>query len=235
MRTLLTMLGIVIGVGAVIVMVAVGNGAQTMIQKQISSLGTNLIIVMPGSGHDRRRESGRRHVQQAHGRRRGQAQARRYAALRRVARRLDASAGDRRQGNWRTTINGVSTGLSDDSRLGGGSPARSFSDADVTSGRKVARDRRDGGDEPLSRCRIRSARRSRSATCRSPCRRAGGEGTERRRPGSGRRDLVPYTTAQNRLSGNVRIGQILASATNADDIGPGAGRESRDSCARRTS
>ena len=46
MRTLLTMLGIVIGVGAVIVMVAVGNGAQTMIQKQISSLGTNLIIVM---------------------------------------------------------------------------------------------------------------------------------------------------------------------------------------------
>jgi len=50
MRTLLTMLGIVIGVGAVIVMVAVGNGAQTMIQQQISSLGTNLIIVMPGSG-----------------------------------------------------------------------------------------------------------------------------------------------------------------------------------------
>jgi DNA-binding NtrC family response regulator len=50
MRTLLTMLGIVIGVGAVIVMVAVGNGAQTMIKRQISSLGTNLIIVMPGSG-----------------------------------------------------------------------------------------------------------------------------------------------------------------------------------------
>src|SRR3954464_5438865 len=51
MRTLLTMLGIVIGVGAVIVMVAVGNGAQTMIESQISSLGTNLIIVMPGSGN----------------------------------------------------------------------------------------------------------------------------------------------------------------------------------------
>src|SRR4029079_14931097 len=48
MRTLLTMLGIVIGVGAVIVMVAVGHGAQTMIKQQISSLGTNLIIVMPG-------------------------------------------------------------------------------------------------------------------------------------------------------------------------------------------
>ena len=50
MRTLLTMLGIVIGIGAVIVMVAVGNGAQMQIKNQIGSLGTNLIIVMPGSG-----------------------------------------------------------------------------------------------------------------------------------------------------------------------------------------
>ena len=49
MRTVLTMLGIVIGVGSVIVMVAVGNGAQVQIQKQISSLGTNLILVLPGS------------------------------------------------------------------------------------------------------------------------------------------------------------------------------------------
>src|SRR5207302_6475543 len=50
MRTLLTMLGIVIGVGAVIVMVAIGNGAQLQIKNQIGSLGTNLILVMPGSG-----------------------------------------------------------------------------------------------------------------------------------------------------------------------------------------
>src|ERR1700712_676100 len=49
MRTLLTMLGIVIGVGAVIVMVAIGNGAQGQIKAQIGSLGTNLIIVMPGA------------------------------------------------------------------------------------------------------------------------------------------------------------------------------------------
>jgi len=50
MRTLLTMLGIVIGVGAVIVMVAIGNGAQSQIKAQIGGLGTNLIVVMPGSG-----------------------------------------------------------------------------------------------------------------------------------------------------------------------------------------
>src|SRR5919206_3783750 len=49
MRTLLTMLGIVIGVGAVIVMVAVGHGAQSRIQAQINSLGTNLIVVTPGA------------------------------------------------------------------------------------------------------------------------------------------------------------------------------------------
>ena len=49
MRTLLTMLGIVIGVGAVIVMVAIGNGAQSQIKQQIENLGTNLIVITAGS------------------------------------------------------------------------------------------------------------------------------------------------------------------------------------------
>ncbi len=49
MRTLLTMLGIIIGVGAVIVMVAIGEGAQERIQASINSLGTNLIMVFPAS------------------------------------------------------------------------------------------------------------------------------------------------------------------------------------------
>ncbi len=49
MRSLLTMLGIIIGVGAVIVMVAIGQGAQTQIQNRINSLGTNLIIIFPGA------------------------------------------------------------------------------------------------------------------------------------------------------------------------------------------
>jgi putative ABC transport system permease protein len=49
MRTMLTMLGIVIGVGAVIVMVAVGYGAQSRIADQIGNLGTNMIIITPGS------------------------------------------------------------------------------------------------------------------------------------------------------------------------------------------
>ena len=48
MRSLLTMLGIIIGVGSVIVMVAVGEGAQARVHSEIASLGTNLIIVHPG-------------------------------------------------------------------------------------------------------------------------------------------------------------------------------------------
>jgi putative ABC transport system permease protein len=48
-RSLLTMLGVVIGVAAVIVTVAIGAGARVSVQAQISSLGSNLIIVLPGS------------------------------------------------------------------------------------------------------------------------------------------------------------------------------------------
>jgi putative ABC transport system permease protein len=49
LRTSLTALGIIIGVGAVIVMMAIGDGARQSIESRIRSQGTNLIIVMPGS------------------------------------------------------------------------------------------------------------------------------------------------------------------------------------------
>lgn len=49
MRSLLTALGIIIGVAAVVVMVAIGDGAQIQVEQQISSLGSNLLIVFPGS------------------------------------------------------------------------------------------------------------------------------------------------------------------------------------------
>ena len=50
LRTALTMLGIIIGVAAVIVMVAIGTGARTSIEQQIRSTGTNMITVNAGSG-----------------------------------------------------------------------------------------------------------------------------------------------------------------------------------------
>ncbi|MGO8987664.1 MAG: ABC transporter permease [bacterium] len=49
MRSALTMLGIIIGVGAVIAMIAIGSGAKKRIAEQIASIGSNLLIVLSGS------------------------------------------------------------------------------------------------------------------------------------------------------------------------------------------
>ncbi|MEY4090123.1 MAG: hypothetical protein RJB55_2394 [Verrucomicrobiota bacterium] len=49
MRSILTALGIIIGVAAVITMVSIGNGAKAMVEAQVAALGQNLITVMPGS------------------------------------------------------------------------------------------------------------------------------------------------------------------------------------------
>ena len=49
LRTLLTMLGMIIGVGAVIAMVGIGNGAKTQIENQIAGMGQNIVLVFSGS------------------------------------------------------------------------------------------------------------------------------------------------------------------------------------------
>jgi putative ABC transport system permease protein len=49
LRSLLTMLGIVIGVAAVIAMVAIGSGARNLVDRQIRSLGANLVLITPGN------------------------------------------------------------------------------------------------------------------------------------------------------------------------------------------
>ncbi len=49
MRSALTMLGVFIGVAALIIMVAVGNGASQAVRKQIESLGTNVVVILPGA------------------------------------------------------------------------------------------------------------------------------------------------------------------------------------------
>ncbi len=49
LRSMLTMLGIIIGVGAVITMISVGGGAQARVEEQIKALGSNLMIIIPGS------------------------------------------------------------------------------------------------------------------------------------------------------------------------------------------
>src|SRR5688500_9805565 len=53
LRSMLTMLGIVIGVGAVIAVIALGTGAQSAVKARIQNLGTTLLTVTPGQGWGR--------------------------------------------------------------------------------------------------------------------------------------------------------------------------------------
>src|SRR4029078_4532788 len=49
LRSALTMLGIIIGVGAVVALMAIGNGATATISSQVQGIGSNLVTVFPGS------------------------------------------------------------------------------------------------------------------------------------------------------------------------------------------
>ena len=49
LRSVLTALGIIIGVGAVIAMVGIGNGAKAQVESQIASIGENVILIFSGS------------------------------------------------------------------------------------------------------------------------------------------------------------------------------------------
>lgn len=49
MRSVLTTIGIIIGVGSVIAMVSIGEGAKSVIQSQVASMGTNMILILPGA------------------------------------------------------------------------------------------------------------------------------------------------------------------------------------------
>jgi putative ABC transport system permease protein len=217
MRTLLTMLGIVIGVGAVIVMVAVGNGAQQQIRDQIGGLGTNLIIVMPGSG-------------QMGGVNQGAGSFNKLTIADAAALKKDGTlfagvspvVSTRTQvigaaGNWRTSINGVSTDFPA-IRNWAASDGDFFTDADVQSGRKVAvigatvaKNLFPDIDPVGAAIQIGKVPFTIVGVMQAKGQNAGGQDQD---------DvvLVPYTTAQSRLSGNVRIGQILVSTTTAEQM-----------------
>ncbi|HEU5260857.1 MAG TPA: ABC transporter permease [Gemmatimonadales bacterium] len=225
LRTLLTMLGIVIGVAAVILMVAVGYGAQSRIQEQVASLGTNLIVITPGSTTRGGVSLGagtfnRLTVEDA------DKLIREGTVLSGVSpvtfTRAQIVGG---AGNWRAPINGVSTAYQTirDWPVEAGT---FFSDDDVRSMRKVAIVGKTvadnlfpGIDAVGQQVRLRNVPFTIVGVLAAKGQTAGGADQD---------DvvLVPYTTAQTRLSGVSFIGQILVSAALATDI-PAAQQEIR--------
>jgi putative ABC transport system permease protein len=223
MRTLLTMLGIVIGVGAVIVMVAVGQGARSQIEASINGLGTNLILVLPGSTQQGGVSTGaqtfnRLTVEDAEKLKR---EGTTFAAVSPLimTRRVVITP----NGNWRTTINGVSTDYFTirDWQVTSGDI---FSDGDVRAARKIAllgktvADNLFNGVDPTgSQVQIGSVPFTVGGVLAPKGQNAAGQDQD---------DviLVPYTTAQNRLSGWVRLSQILVSTLSPGDI-PAAQQE----------
>jgi putative ABC transport system permease protein len=226
MRTMLTMLGIVIGVGAVIVMVAVGNGAQSQIESSISSLGTNLIVVSPGT-------TAQGGVSQ------GAASFNRLTASDAEQLKLDGTTLSAVSpviqtravvigpaGNWRTSINGVSPDYFA-IRNWSATSGDLFDDTDVKAARKiallgstVANNLFPGADAVGAQIQIGHVPFTVSAVLDTKGQSATGTDQD---------DVVlmPYTTAQNRLSGNVRLTQILVSTFSPGDI-PAAQSEISD-------
>ncbi len=217
LRTTLTALGIIIGVAAVIVMMALGNGARSSIESRIRTAGTNLIIVMPGSANvagARTGQGGRTTLTSA--------DADAIGALSGVA-AISPGATTRAQvvsasGNWSTQIQGASAELATirDWDMESGA---FFSDADVNRSAKVAllgaivRDQLFGenADPTGETIRINNqpfvvdgvlARKGQSAT------------------GQDQDDtvIVPYTTVMKKLSGNTWLSTITVAAASEDQI-----------------
>ena len=212
MRTLLTMLGIVIGVGAVIVMVAIGNGAQSQIKQQIENLGTNLIVITAGSTS----QGGASQGAQSFNRltvddvEKIKSQATMLAAVSPVIVTRTQIVGANR--NWRAEVNGVSTDYLTIRNWGVTSGAL-FSDDDLRSRRQVvvlgatvAKNLYPDTDPVGTDIRLGKSPFTVIGVLASKGQTASGADQD---------DvvLVPYTTAQTRLSGFSFLGQILASAS----------------------
>jgi putative ABC transport system permease protein len=216
MRSLLTMLGIVIGVAAVIVMVAIGNGASMQIESAIKGMGTNVIMIMPTSTTHAGASLGaatynKLTVADAMKIKR---EATLVAAISPVVVTESQVIGG--ESNWKTRINGVSTDFFK-IRNWDTSSGEIFTDADVQSGRKVALlgatvARKLFADTDPIGAHIQIGRVPFTVLGILQAKGGGGGGDED--------DVVvmPYTTAQTRLKGDVDIGHMFASAFSASQM-----------------
>jgi len=225
MRTLLTMLGIIIGVAAVNVMVAIGSGAQRQIERQIQALGTNMLVITPGSAVQGGVSQGaqtfnRLTIDDAEMLR---SQSFLLSAVSPVVMTRAQVIGG--AGNWRTNILGVDV----DYQLIRDWPLQDgvfFDEEDVRAMRKVvvlgatvAENLFPYGDAVGQQLRIRDV----------PVQVIGVLAPKGQTADGGDQDdvvLAPYTTVQTRLAGRVFIPQILASTFSPEDI-PAAQEEIR--------
>ncbi len=217
MRAALTMLGIIIGVAAVIVMVAVGFGARSRIRAQINNLGTNMIVITPGAAQAAGVSQGAQafpnlsldDVQKI----RDEAQV--VTAVTPVIVSRAQVLGE--AGNWRTMINGVDTDYQviRDWQTSSGA---FFAPEDVTSMRKVAvlgktvADQLFPGTDPVGQeVQIRNVPFDVVGVLAPKGQTASGSDSD---------DvvLIPHTTAKAALSGRSFLPQILASTASEGDV-----------------
>jgi putative ABC transport system permease protein len=216
MRSALTMLGIVIGVACVIAMVAVASGASRSIQAQIDALGTNFLMIFPGtttsSGARMFSGSSNLTVEDAAAIRSDCPSVAYVSATARTSAQVVAG-----ELNWATQIQGVDVDFPF-IRSWNVSAGDFFTDADVRAATKVAvlgRTVADAlfpvGDAVGSTIRIKNV----------PFRVVGvlekkGGSTM----GQDQDDVIvaPYTTVMKRLEGRSRVGMILAAASSPDRV-----------------
>jgi len=225
MRTLLTMLGVIIGVGAVIMLVAIGAGAQHQIEQRIRNLGTNMMVVTPSFTSQQGVSQG------AHSFNRltlDDAEAIRnqnflLAAVSPVI--VTRTQAVSSVGNWRTFVYGVDPDyqMIRDWKVVAGD---FFNASDTRGMRKVAvlgqtvAEALYPGEDPIGReVRLRHVPFTIIGVLESK-----GQTAE----GSDQDDVIlaPYTTVNTRLAGRQFIAQILASAASASEV-PAAQEEIR--------
>jgi putative ABC transport system permease protein len=225
MRAALTMLGIIIGVAAVIVMVAVGFGARTRIRAQINNLGTNMIVITPGATQQGGVSQGAQafanlSVEDVDKIRR---ESQLVSAVSPVVVTRAQVLGD--GANWRTMINGVDTDYQT-IRDWQTSSGDFFMPDDVNGMRKVVvlgktvADQLFPGTDPVGQeVQIRNVPFDVVGVLAAKGQTASGSDSD---------DVVlmPFTTARTALSGRSFIPQILASTASEGDI-PAAQEEIR--------
>lgn len=213
LRSFLTMLGIVIGVSAVITMVTLGNGATLAVQNQISSLGTNLLMVRPGQRMGPGGGGGAPSFKEAD----AQAVATQIGGVLAVAPEARTSATVVANGrNWSTSITGSDNNWFDTSNwtLGAG---RRFADEELRAGaavcvigQTVRRELFGERDVLGEQVRIKQFSCSVVGVLASK-----GQGAM----GNDQDDvvLVPLRTLQRRVTGNQRVNTLLVSMQDGSD------------------